>query len=66
MLLKVPVFDPVKAWTSRHDFDKHPNKPEFPGRFGNLGLNSGYANLQIGGLQDAIQENGVPGIAPKK
>jgi hypothetical protein len=26
-------------------------------------LKSGYANLPIGGLLDAIQENGVPGIA---
>jgi hypothetical protein len=30
---------------------------------GNLELKSGYANLQIGGSQDAIQENGVPGNA---
>jgi hypothetical protein len=31
-------------------------------------LNSGYANLPIGGLFSAIQENGVPGIAalPRK
>jgi hypothetical protein len=29
-------------------------------------LRSGYANLPIGGLQDAIQENGVPGIAAKQ
>jgi hypothetical protein len=28
-----------------------------------LGLKSGYANLPIGGSQDAIPENGVPGIA---
>jgi hypothetical protein len=26
-----------------------------------LGLKSGYANLQIGGLRHAIQENGVTG-----
>jgi hypothetical protein len=26
-------------------------------------LKSGIANLPIGGSQDAIQENGVPGIA---
>jgi hypothetical protein len=31
-----------------------------------LGLKSGYANLRIGGLRDAIQENGVPGIAAKQ
>lgn len=28
-----------------------------------MGLKSGYANLLIGGLQDAILENGVPRIA---
>jgi hypothetical protein len=31
--------------------------------FGNLGLKAGYANLQIGGFYDAIQENGVPVLA---
>jgi hypothetical protein len=31
-----------------------------------LGLKSGNANLQIGGLEDAIQENGVPGIAAQQ
>jgi hypothetical protein len=28
-----------------------------------MGLKSGNANLPIGGLPDAIQENGVPRIA---
>jgi len=32
----------------------------------NLGLKSGYANLQIDGLHHAIQENGVPGIDAKQ
>jgi hypothetical protein len=40
-------------------------KPEFRSCFGNLGLNSGYANLPIGGLQVAIQENGLPEIINK-
>ncbi len=41
-------------------------KSEFRSSFGNLGLKSGYANLQIGGLHHAILENGVPGIAAKQ
>jgi len=28
-------------------------------------LKSGFANLPIGGFYNAIQENGVPGIAAK-
>jgi hypothetical protein len=32
----------------------------------NLGLKSGNANLPIGGLLGAIQENGVPGIAAQQ
>jgi hypothetical protein len=31
-----------------------------------LVLKSGCANLPIGGWQDAIQENGVPGIAAQQ
>jgi hypothetical protein len=40
--------------------------PEFGSRCWNLALKSGYANLQIRGLRDAIQENGIPGIARKQ
>jgi hypothetical protein len=38
-------------------------KPEFRRYAANLGLKCGHANLPIGGLLDAILENGVPGIA---
>jgi hypothetical protein len=37
--------------------------PEFRSYAADLGLKSGHANLPIGGFLDAIQENGVPGIA---
>jgi hypothetical protein len=38
-------------------------KPEFRRYAANLGLKCGHAILPICGLLDAIQENGVPGIA---
>jgi hypothetical protein len=38
-------------------------QPERRSWFGNLRVKSGYANLPIGALLDAIQENGVRRIA---
>jgi hypothetical protein len=38
-------------------------QPERRSWFGNLRLKSGNANLPIGALPNAIQENGVPRIA---
>jgi len=39
--------------------------PQFISRLGVRATRPGHANLPIGGSQDAIQENGVPGICTK-
>jgi hypothetical protein len=41
-------------------------KIEFRSYAANLGLKCGHANLPIGGLLDAILDNGVPGMAAQR